>query len=105
MESTNNIIWTTILQSLGSAFIYAIVSSFTAYKAVMATVKLWIASQIKTSTEFIDTRVALQLKIEREELKQDNKALKDKIEILEHDYKLFNEERIKEMREFFKEYK
>lgn len=98
-------VWANILQTLGTAFIYAIVTAYTAYKAIIAFANKWIAAQVKTSTDFVDMRISLQLKSELEGQKQENKELRHKIEAIEHDYKLFNEERIKEMKEFFKEYK
>lgn len=105
MMDPQNDVWINILQSLGTTIVTVAISCFTAWKALKYLIDEWIKSQVKTSTDFVDTRISLKLKEEIEEQKVENKTLRSKIESIEHDYKLINEERIREMKEFFKEYK
>ncbi len=64
--------------------------------------KWWINKRV---VPFFDDRTRKLIASEKEHLENDNKQLRNQLEILEHDYKMFNEERIKELKEFIKEYK
>lgn len=93
--------WSDIIKTLGVTCIYGITFAIAVYKGFI----YWVDRQVKTDTSFIDTRVDLKYKEHREE--QDRKIEKnsDRIEQIERDYKTLNEERIKELKLFLKDYK
>jgi len=102
MEPTESQLWIVqIIKTIGIAVVYSVTTGLTAYKGFT----YWVDRQTKRDTDFIDTRVSLLLKTEKQDMERLNKELRDKITTLENNYHKLNEDSLRDMREFMKNFK